>query len=767
MTDHLHEDILLEEEQNSIPEAAPQDIRTYLESISFAKVELPRGEELSAENTELFDSFLNSSIRMRGSTVPNAAQLRLAPADTLNHHFWVIRDGSLVKMPIGETSAASLFAALKEGKTLVIPRPCFPEINRNLSFSIPPEPQKVVHSPFLQQNKILGYNYDEPLVLNASWHEGILYFHIFDAEEAYRHRNDVLPQYLDLHWYDYVLDFFAKFFGCRREICAEWDNFQEKARLRSIEVHEDIQEAFQTGRTFINFERENDPLPFASKEELDAYVERKSEQEKSQRVVPSYFPSSFFSSKKNKNTEVQEWEPTTKRDDLISWFKNRYETNDLQLHTRGGSKIYPQFFSPQKKAAQKQLNQQIHKRFHQSAKEHLYHKDFRFSNSQDISLSAAFHAALAFSLVKCRQFVYHEQLKNPKALEKYSYTDEGLKAFLLGENNMNGLFIKLFNRKLQTPTHVDVKFNLAQGVGYMWMSLIKQEDMMSPWSLQLAGMATRLDEFLSQERNESSDTHKSLLREDVAPLLHYEYNYVPDYSVLKLDLSQVLNRLFSKDAKDIPSDYLPDNKKMILALKNIYTSISKAENCALWPDFGKKPLDQMDEETLNCVLSGQANYAFLRRLNGVAPENRAWFIEKNYDVMLQSTEKLNSYVKQNIRFYEEPAQALLDGRIIRDYIENRLPPKKKNIIAMDDSFEELIDTSSIAAEHKMNKKKEEKALTFEKDLVEVQQIDSFKKETAENTDKSKATLCSKSEAFPGKKEKGTIQNGDKPKINGK
>ncbi|MDO4731930.1 MAG: hypothetical protein Q4B50_00235 [Bacillota bacterium] len=694
MTDHLHEDILLEEEQNSIPEAAPQDIRTYLESISFAKVELPRGEELSAENTELFDSFLNSSIRMRGSTVPNAAQLRLAPADTLNHHFWVIRDGSLVKMPIGETSAASLFAALKEGKTLVIPRPCFPEINRNLSFSIPPEPQKVVHSPFLQQNKILGYNYDEPLVLNASWHEGILYFHIFDAEEAYRHRNDVLPQYLDLHWYDYVLDFFAKFFGCRREICAEWDNFQEKARLRSIEVRQEIQEAFQTGRTFINFERESDPLPFASKKELDAYVERKSEREEDQSKlwVPPPIPLFEQEDPKNLPKEPEPQQPSDQeREEIISWFKNRYEMKEMQFQSKEGSNTYPQLFSPRKRAQQKNLNARIHNKFRKKAARHPYQKDFSLSGNQNnISLSASYFASLAFGLAK------HLQLEN---------SDADIQAFLLGEENkLPQDFSTLFTWALDNPLHNNTKQWIANGINRMWESLLKQDDLTSPWSLQLAGMATRLQTLLQNNYNKNM------------------YRRKPH--------RQKLRGLVEENGAESPD--------VFNTIKMLYSEIATAENLPLKPGFGKKFSTDDENRNLRVVIEGQMDYAFLRYMNNLTPEERDLFIGENLaPKYYELRTNLTRHAKEQLPKYEDPIQALLDGQLIRDFLKKSGPEKNNNIIAEDDDpQEELIDTSVKNREKQNKDAKKKKSVSFKDNFTEITQIESFKAETAKNTSHS-------------------------------
>ncbi|MDO4731929.1 MAG: hypothetical protein Q4B50_00230 [Bacillota bacterium] len=226
----------------------------------------------------------------------------------------------------------------------------------------------------------------------------------------------------------------------------------------------------------------------------------------------------------------------------------------------------------------------------------------------------------------------------------------------------------------------------------MWESLLLQNDMTSSWSLQQAGMALRMEKALPK---------------------------------------------LKKKEKDNPAPKQQEDTTNIAKLKRIYSEILKTEHCALWPNFGKAPLDEEEKTLIKQIVSGQANYAYLRRLNKIPVNERPMELFVNYDDISKSTTEMSKYVTEQLPNHEDPIHSLLNGDITRDYLGEPNPPKKKNIIAEDDDpQEELIDTSVKNREKQNKDAKKKKSVSFKDNFTEITQIESFKAETAKNTSHS-------------------------------
>ncbi|MDO4731928.1 MAG: hypothetical protein Q4B50_00225 [Bacillota bacterium] len=275
---------------------------------------------------------------------------------------------------------------MDKGKTLVLPKACFSE----------------------KKDTLIALDYNAPLVLNASRQGDQIFFHLFDAEDAYKHRGDVLPQHPDLHWYDYVLDFFAKFFGCRREVCEEWNRFQENARLRNEATLNGVKESLHTGKFFSDLNNQSEGIPYATGDQpkdyaqLDEYIDKKSLHWKVQQEYnPLLVPGLEDVNEKTLPNDPELKEPEENEEkQLIAWFKNRYETKNLQLLSKAGNAVYPQLFNPSRQEKQRQANRQIHNNFLFEANRSPFQRQFAFSSDQEISLSAAFYSALAYGVAK-------------------------------------------------------------------------------------------------------------------------------------------------------------------------------------------------------------------------------------------------------------------------------------------------------------------------------------------------------------------------------
>ncbi|MDO4731926.1 MAG: hypothetical protein Q4B50_00215 [Bacillota bacterium] len=707
MTDRINEGLLqdlnAEEHQNNAPLAEErQPFEEYLASVSLAKMPLPEGENLPEDNRESFAFFLSGIVQAKGAVIPKNSNIIqeegeeasqssniiqeegeeasqssnsisalpslriLSHGDsTLNNQFWVIESGMLHRMKAEDASVESIFAALNEGKTLVLPQPCFSE----------------------EDHEFLGYDYNNPLVLNASKFNGSLYFHLCDAKDAYALGQQEIPQYPNLHWYDHVLDFFAKFFGCRREICEEWDKFQEQSTMRSKDTIDLFKQAFQVGRTFPNFETNMGVIPYASKLRLNMFVDIMTTQEQKRALGPTQEKPTV----KRRDDSISEQLPDEKplnipedKEEQREWFKSQYEQKKKEeqkeeaAEFKNPGKAYLQLLSSKKKEEQKQLNAKIHNNFLNKTQKHYFQREFLSSHGGEISLSAAYFTALAFGVA--------ESLKLENA-------DNEIHAFLLGEpHNLPDNFQQLFENVQSNPQNTVSKKILAKGILRMWEGVIKQEDMLSPWSLQLAGMATRLKAALTKRRTN------------------------PDQHLVGLQVQLKPNNTTRE-------------------LEEIYSGINNAERCALPKDLGKnKEISQEEAESAYSILEGQVNYAFLCRLNKVPQNERIQFIANNNNAYTALKIEMSSDVINKLSGYDDPAQALLNGNAIYDYQKNRIP--ENELDTKDISNEDLIDISKRAIQTAQNKKapeKKKKNVGFKDDLEEVIEVKSFKKENKANT----------------------------------
>ncbi|MDO4731932.1 MAG: hypothetical protein Q4B50_00245 [Bacillota bacterium] len=671
MTDTYQENLLqIDTDKNPAEEDLEprryDDIESYLAATSIGHLSIDDIEQ--NPNLSYFHEYLNSLISLKAQPIKGKIKTnkKIVPAKNtqpLSHLWWMTND-CLARIP--DSDSRLLFNMLHQGRSFVVPRPLY--IGKN--------------------KKICGFNYDSPLVINATVYDDRLYFHIFDAEDAYAHRNDILPEYPTLHWYDYVLDFFAKFFGCRREVCKEWDRFRTTALSRGEEKLEKVSHSLSMAKDGDLFFDENPyyyRIPYSKEEPMEYALNWAFHNSEPNKIHQPIQESPF-------SPDVIPEEPplnAPESQELIDWFKNRYENTQLEMHREEYNRTYPQLFSKKTLAQQKKHNIRLHNEAVHRIHAHLLKKPISSDSEHRISSAAAYHAAIVYGLAESIN------IKKDIPAEKY---DQNLLSFLCGDTKaMPTRFQEAYQNNSGRQLLQENRDLAERGRHELFKAVLRQKDLLSPWSIQLAEMGICMKKyigFINSGKYEKRPNQENL-----------------DYTTAS------------------------DEELLEYSLQKLYEWVHQAEQSTLTATPSKS--------AIKTVIQGQTGFAFLRRLGQEKPENRLDFLRENFSAMERLQKELTAYANKNLHTYEDPVQALLQGHLLRDYQSRK---RSYNIIADDDlsfSGEEILynvidentRTDTTGKNKKTAPKKARVAFKSDESFTEITNIKSFKNETKEMNSK--------------------------------
>ncbi|MDO4731925.1 MAG: hypothetical protein Q4B50_00210 [Bacillota bacterium] len=533
--------------------------------------------DINCQLLDLLDTFQNIiDSKAKKSPYPS-----LQKVDSLKGNIWHLSDGVLQKVRGNGADPKILMQNMCIGQSFVLPRPLY---NKN--------------------REICDFDHEDPLVLNATVYRNKIYFHAYDKEEALRKKDIPAPKDLEeRRWYDYILDFFSKFFGARREICALWDEVESSSLLRGEEsldrISKTMKEATAAGilkhSQTLQMMSDNDYISDLNSE-LNDILNRSN-------LTGRSFRTAYSSSKSLDLDELEEMQlqdeqqedPVPERpEELKNWFRTRYnETSSIQ----------PTLI-PQKTRSKRAIMDDV-----------MHNKGISLTNKTpdpelispydhgigQSSFSAAYHGMLVFGLAK-----------------KHKIRQEALREFFLTDStSMPKEFTKDYIFCLNNPTAKSTCQIIVGGAQHMEACLLQQEDLQNAWSLQMNAMLKRFDTVLNKKGLANRMTNGK----------HLKYTPSPEYKLLQ----------------------------------QLYSAINTAD-CNLLLESKSVTTKDMTKN-----ITGQVAQAFLRQVNHQPPQNRRNFLLSNMKKPTELQGELKTFIEENESSFLKNPKAAMHGGIMQAF----------------------------------------------------------------------------------------------------